>query len=83
MRRLHAVVDRVGESWQRMGLKLGVPDHVLEQINHVCCNLPDKALVTLNKWYEESPMEATADNLADCLEDIGRQNIAEMIRGKP
>ena len=77
---LHVVVNMVGKKWERLGIRLGVPDFVLEQIDHVCSNLPDKALATINKWYELAPQEATVKNLADCLEYIGRKDIADMIR---
>ena len=65
-----------------MGLKLGVPQYVLDNIDHVCLNLPDKALATLSKWYELAPQEATTDNLADSLEYVGREDIADFIRSK-
>ena len=77
---LHVVVNMVGRKWERLGLKLGVPDFVLEQIDHLCPTLPDKALATINKWYELAPEEATANYLADCLEFIERKDIADRIR---
>ena len=70
----------VGKKWERLGIKLGVPDFVLEQIDHLCLHLPDKALVTINKWYELAPEEATTEKLADCLEFIERKDIADRIR---
>ena len=72
----------VGKNWYRLGLKLGVPDFQLDNIDHICPNLPDKALVTLNKWYELAPQEATRDYLADCLVYVDRKDIADKIRDK-
>ena len=77
---LHVVVNMVGKKWDRLGIKLGVPDFMLEQIDYLCSTLPDKAFATINKWYELAPEEATANNLADCLEYIGRKDIGDKIR---
>ena len=70
----------VGDKWYRLGLKLGIPDFQLDHISHLCPNLPDKALATINKWFELAPKEATANYLAECLEFIERKDIADMIR---
>ena len=79
---LHVVVNMVGQKWYRLGLKLGIPDFQLDHIDHACLNLPDKALVTLNKWYELAPWQATRDYLADSLEYVERKDIADAIRDK-
>ena len=70
----------VGDKWRHLGHRLGLPDFQLDHINHLCLHLPDKALATINKWFELAPQEATANYLADCLEFIERKDIADMIR---
>ena len=62
-----------------MGHLLQIDDHILNHIDKMCPHPVDKALSTLNKWYEQHSDKARKDNLVACLEFMGRKDIADDI----
>ena len=77
---VHKVAHMITDHWRFMGHGLGLDDYTLEHINNMCSHPVDKALSTLNKWFEMNPEKARKDELIKCLTSIIRRDIADGIK---
>ena len=77
---MNEVADHVTDNWRFMGHALGIDDHKLDHIDKMCLHPKDKALSTLDMWCTILAGNTKKDILAECLQSVGRKDIADKIR---
>ena len=73
---LKTVID-----WHQRGLKLGLPKHELDKIQQDYQGTDQRRLEMLDKWLQRTP-NATWRDVANALEQMGENRVAESIRQK-
>ena len=72
---------KIGEEWKSLGLRLNIPQYVLDEIE---ANVQDKPYGMLQSWKYATTSSAPYDDLynALCHETVGLDELATGLRGK-
>ncbi|XP_068756061.1 uncharacterized protein [Montipora capricornis] len=73
---LSYIAEKLGTSWKRVGRRLRVPEHVLDQIQHDNTELSEKGFQVLRSWMESAD-NPTYQSLAQALQKAGKRQLAE------
>ena len=68
-------------NWHQLGLKLGLPEPELDKIQQDYQGTDQRRLEMLDKWLQRTP-NATWRDVANALEQMGENRVAESIRQK-
>mgnify|MGYP000412246558 FL=1 len=78
----HYVADNISVDWKKLGRQLGISKPHLKNIAHENYhNVCEQSTALLNEWKEKTGEKATVGVLRKALDEIGKKNLSEKVRG--
>ncbi|XP_046844013.1 uncharacterized WD repeat-containing protein alr2800-like isoform X2 [Xenia sp. Carnegie-2017] len=74
------IAEKIGPQWKDLGRKLEIPEAILSNINHDHNRVVEMANEMLLTWKRNKGKNATVQNLAGKLADMGRRDVGENIQ---
>ena len=77
----HDLAEDIGKDWKMLGRQLHIFESHLDNIDRQDHYVREKSISMLNKWRENVGKKATGKVLTETLEEIGRKDLSEKVRG--
>lgn len=77
----HDIAEDIGKDWKMLGRRLHILDSHLDNIDRQDHYVREKSISMLNKWRQNVGEKATGKVLIEALEEIGRKDLSEKVRG--
>ena len=78
---LHDLVEDLSTSWKMLGRRLGIPEGAITNIDMEHRRVVEKGMAMFAEWKRRRGEDATVGVLRKALDNIGRHDLSERVRG--